>query len=118
MRLNLFCAIAASFWMAFVRKLDFQARVRALAPDAWGGIGYISDCAFFLVLSCSCGWESTPPFPQNRTQTMKKIKGTIILYICFLLSSSSMMFVYSQNEFFFSFLVTVNNITAKHDQAG
>jgi len=49
---------------------------------------------------------------------MKKIKGTIILYICFLLSSSSMMFVYSQNEFFFSFLVTVNNITAKHDQAG
>jgi len=111
MRLNLFCAIAASFWMAFVRKLDFQARVRALAPDAWGGIGYISDCAFFwLVLSCSCGWESTP--------LLKKIKGTIILYICFLLSSSSMMFVYSQNEFFFSFLTTVNDITAKHDQAG
>ena len=66
MRLNLFCAIAASFWMASVRKLDFQARVRALAPDAWGGIGYISDCAFFFGSLLFLWLGKHPPSEKNK----------------------------------------------------
>jgi len=81
MRLNLFCAIAASFWMASVRKLDFQARVRALAPDAWGGIGYISDCAFFWFSPVLVVGKAHPPSPTNH----EKNKGDY--YIIYLFSS-------------------------------
>lgn len=75
MRLNLFCAIAWLFWMAFVRKLDFQARVRTRSLPMMGAENaiYIRLCLFFCSFLCSRGWESTP---FHKTP-MKKIKGTI-----------------------------------------
>jgi len=85
MRLNLFCAIAASFWMASVRKLDFQARVRALAPDAWGGIGYISDCAFFFGSLLFLWLGKHTPLPPEQNTNHEKNKGDY--YIIYLFSS-------------------------------
>jgi len=75
MRLNLFCAIAWLFWMAFVRKLDFQARVRTRSLPMMGAeMRYISDCAFFLFSPLFLWLGKHPPFPKEQN---KKIKGTI-----------------------------------------